>query len=203
MINYFDLGLLHGDEIQMFIDSVGDREYKVYGFEANPFYYEKCKERFKDNPNVTIYNYAITDSNKMVKLYLEPTGEGSSIFLDKNNVTKEFVEVQGINFIKWVIDYPCKLAMIDILRFNIEGAELQLIESIINAEHIWAFDLYLGSMESDLLKVESLKDKNDYYQHLLKEHNIDIKPFCSVYNRKDIPINNFDLKEWINKLKNV
>lgn len=197
MINYFDLGLLHGDEIQIFIDAVGDKPYRVYGFEPNPIYYKKCVKRFKNNINVMIFNIAISDSYDTIKLYLEPSGEGSSIFSDKNNVTKDFVEVRCINFApwayKWIQDGDTNL-----LRFNIEGAELKLIQTLIDYKIHDKF-MYLGAEAgADLLKVESLKVKHPEYMELLKKHNINILPFCSVYNRKSIPINNVDLRKLLN-----
>lgn len=199
MINYFDLGPLHGKEIDMFLDAVND-EYRVYAFEANPIKAKLLVKKYEENKNVIIYNRAIARTRDYVNLYIEPSGEGSSIFHDKKNVTNKYYQVLGINFGVFMMGFSKNDT--NILRFNIEGAELLMFESLIEYNTLDRFDLFLGSMESDLLKVESLKDKNDMYQQMLKDNNVLIHPFCDAYNNPRSGINNFNLKNWINENHN-
>lgn len=199
MINYFDLGPLHGKEIDMFLDAVND-EYRVHAFEANPIKARQLYLKYKDNKRVKIYNRAIAENERELKLYIEPSGEGSSIFPDKNNVTKKYYKVYGLNFGLFMCGFNNKDT--NILRFNIEGAELLMFESLVEYNTLDKFNLFLGSMESDLLKVESLKGKTKYYKQLLKDNNVVVYPYCDVYNKPRSEINNFDLKNWINENNN-
>lgn len=184
MINFFDLGAHDGGEIDLFLDAVKEIEtdYRVYSFEANPELYEKVKNKFIENEKIKVYNLAINNQNEKVNLYIETTlQEGSSIFPSKKNVSKsKYFEVDGVLFSSWlegaVPDYQ---QGINILRFNIEGAELYLMEDIIENNIRQHFDLFLGSLP-DIPKIPSIKDKMGYYDKLLQNNNIEVEYFCKI-----------------------
>lgn len=192
-INYFDLGMFDGKEIDMFITEVSsDYDYNVYGFEAHPKYHQKIKDRFKDNGRIQCFNYAITDkanSNQKLKLYMEPTGHGNSIFSTKNNIDiNNCVEVNSISFVNWVKEnIPDYKNCYNILRFNIEGAELFLINDIIENDFNKHINLYLGSVPGeDILKVSELQPYYNDYIQTLKNNKIDILPYCNGLNNISI-----------------
>lgn len=199
-VNYFDFGLFDGEEINMFLNDIKDFnvDVNVYGFEANPIFYEKIKNRFIHNNKIKIYNLAISDKNEKVKLYLEKTGQGNSIFRTKNNVDpNNYYTVDGISFVDWLNDnLPNFVNDINIVRFNIEGAELLLINDMISKNVVKHFSLFLGShIGVDILKVSEIKKEYQNYLKTLKDNKIEIKLYC-----KDLKNENVNLKEQFKKI---
>lgn len=187
-INYFDLGIYHGEEIEMFIKDVStlNIDYEIYGFDAFPNHVNKASEKFKNNPKVHLYNYAISDKNENCKLYLHGGGGwGNSIYSSKNNVNKnKFIDIESISIVDWIInnvnDYKTSF---NIIRFNIEGAELLLIQDIVDKKFIDNFNLYLGSIPGvDIKKVKEIEHRYDDHINLLAENNIEILPYCKGLN---------------------
>jgi len=199
-VNYFDFGLFDGEEINMFLNDIKDFnvDVNVYGFEANPIFYEKIKNRFIHNNKIKIYNLAISDKNEKVKLYLEKTGQGNSIFRTKNNVDpNNYYTVDGISFVDWLNDnLPNFVNDINIVRFNIEGAELLLINDMISKNVVKHFSLFLGShIGVDILKVSEIQKEYQNYLKTLKDNKIEIKLYC-----KDLKNENVNLKEELKKI---
>ena len=196
-INYFDLGLYRGEEIEMFLKAIHDLnvEYEIFGFEAHPKFAESVKFRYESNPKVHIHNLAIGKSSKKEKLYISDVsnGQGNSIFSTKAGVGQKYVEVDSISLVEWiktnVKDFETSL---NIIRFNIEGAELYLIEDIIDNNFVNYFKLYLGSIPGrDIQRVGEIEHEYDRFINLLKENKIDILPFCKELR------NNVDLTKLI------
>jgi FkbM family methyltransferase len=187
-INYFDLGLFDGKEISMFLaemKELGIEDYNVYGFEAHPEYASRIAETFKDNPRVHIHNFAISDkSGENVRLYIEKTGHGNSIYPTKNNIDiDKFVETETICFSDWIdknFEYKAFDSAYNILRFNIEGAEIPLMNRLIEEGYHDSFDLYLTSavIGEDILKVEELKPLHAQYLEMLESNLIYTYPYC-------------------------
>jgi FkbM family methyltransferase len=190
-INYFDLGLHKGEEIGMFLRQINkyDIPYNIYGFEAHPVFAESIKNQFKDD-NINIYNYAISDKEDLVKLYLSTTHTlGNSIYASKNNVnTNNFYEVKSISFVDWVKhNVPDYKECINLLRFNIEGAELLLLNDIIDKDFTQHIDVFLGSHPAkDIRKCSEIANQADPFLQKLKDNGIEIYPYC------------FDIKNNIN-----
>jgi FkbM family methyltransferase len=180
---YFDLGLFDGREIDMFLSDIkdlGDLDYEVHGFEAHPDYADVIADRFADNPKVHIHNRAIGEKTETVKLYMERTGHGNSIYPTKNNIDiNNFVETKAISFAEWIEDNIMDFKeSYNILRFNIEGAEFALFKQLKKKGLLKYFNIVLGSHEQDMLKVDELKDYHDEYLQLLIDNNIKVKPYC-------------------------
>tara|TARA_R110002126_G_scaffold280677_1_gene428206 strand:- start:8775 stop:9386 length:612 start_codon:yes stop_codon:yes gene_type:complete len=179
---FFDLGLFDGKEIDMFLSDVKDLDldYEVHGFEAHPIYADRIADRFADNPKVHIHNRAISDKTEMVKLYIERTGHGNSIYPTKNNIDiNNYVEAKAISFAEWIEDNIIDFKdSYNILRFNIEGAEFALFKQLVEKDLLKYFNVVLGSHEQDMLKVDELKEYHGEYVKLLVENNIKVKPYC-------------------------
>ena len=199
--NYFDLGLFDGKEISMFLaemEELGIEDYNVYGFEAHPEYSSRIAESFRDNPRVEIYNLAISDkSGETVKLYIEKTGHGNSIYPTKNNIDiNKFVEVESVCFSEWLdkkFHYETFHSAYNILRFNIEGAEVPLMNRLIEEGYQNSFDLYLSSAITgeDILKVEELKPLHAEYIELLQKNLIQTYPYCFTLKDRNVKIKDF------------
>lgn len=185
---YFDLGLFDGKEISMFLNDIDGLEidYEVHGFEAHPDYAEKVRKTFDKSPNVYIHNKAIGEKTETVKLYIERTGHGNSIYPTKNNIDiNNFVEVQAISFAKWIEDnFPDFKESKNILRFNIEGAEFPLFKQLSDKGLLKYFNIVLGSTDQDILKVEELKNRYEEYKKILSDNNIKVLPYC--YTLKEV-----------------
>lgn len=186
-INYFDFGLHKGDEILMFLEAIEPltKDVNVYGFEAHTELAKEAENRYKDYPNVTIINKAIAERNSKVRLYIAEGNkmEGNSIFKTKNNVDPEnFIDVDGIKFSDWIKkNVPNYKKSINVIRFNIEGAEIYLMHDIVKAGINKHISLYLGSKGGDdILKCTEIKHLHKVYMEHLDKFNIDIHQFCKA-----------------------
>lgn len=158
-ITYIDLGThKEGKEIDMFLEACHglDVDVRVYGVEAHSVY---AREVFQNNlasKDVTIFNYAIGAKECVTKLYLSngSGGHGNSIYATKNNVdVNDYIEVQQIRFSR-LLD-QMQLSDINILKYNIEGAEYELIKDIHRNKLADTFHIYCGA-PSDMEKVGEL-----------------------------------------------
>jgi len=185
-INYFDLGLWKtADEIDIMVTSVfptfQNITYNVYGIEAYKPYCDDLEKKYTNNKNIKIYNLAINDSKQDVSLYMATNeGLGNSIFKSKNNVRKDAsCIVPGNTFSNWLIENNINLEnSINILKVNIEGAELFLWEDIKKSNLRNKFNIFCGHPDHDITKVDELRNKISYYYELLNELKIELKFLC-------------------------
>jgi FkbM family methyltransferase len=190
-INYFDLGLWKfPHEIDFMLNKVFPQldniDYSIYGIEANTEFANKIKLMYKNNENIKIFNLAISNKKGVEKLYLEPSGLGSSIFPTKRNVNvNNYIEIKSNTFSGWIKENNINLNnSINILKENIEGAELYLWEDFKNSGLRDYFQIFCGE-RCDLYKISELNDKIDYYFNLLKEMNIIVSRFSIEYPSND------------------
>jgi len=122
-----------------------------------------------------------------IKLYLvdpsiQPGQVGNSIYRTKNNVTDNFEEVDSVIFSKWLKEnVPSFTEDLNIMKVNIEGAELPLFKDMVNSDILKYFPLIIGAGH-DVDKVSEL-DSNEYWK-LIEGNNIKIERFCSDYNEE-------------------
>jgi len=137
---------------------------EVYAFEPNKYAFDVLKRRFSNNPNVHCVQKGVSAPEQagIAKLYLHEHAEsdqikystGSSTRADKCNINlKNYLEIQLLDlcsFIK-ILNRPIK-----VLKIDIEGAEMELIDSLIeqkiahNIEHIF--------VETHEKKIPSLRE---------------------------------------------
>lgn len=224
-INYFDLGLHHGQELDWFINGVfpeqGIKNYSVHGFEACEEYYLICKEKYKNHPksipptarkgirenhDVNIHHLAISNVNAPIKLYYTECDLGYSIFDSKENIkqNREFEEVQGVKFSDWLKEnVPDFRENINIMKVNIEGAEWHLINDMIESDIAKHFGLFFGTVDdatcplNDVAKIGELKDKVPEFKKTLKDNNIKIHRLSEGYgfSHPDPNLRNCDLRQ--------
>ena len=162
-------------------------ELTVIGIEADPEYIPYLKVKYEAYPRVGILNFAIAGKHGTVKLYRSAStdGEGNSIYPTKNNVSREdFVEVQAmpLSYILRALDpigYDLK-----ILKTNIEGAELEMIQDLIATDSHGLIDIFCGAT-SDIHKVAELSDQQEQYHQMLKDAGIDWQLFHDTYKPRD------------------
>jgi FkbM family methyltransferase len=193
-INYFDMGLCYdAAEMHLFVEHVVPQfknvTYSVYGFEADPDSANVIKDRYKNNPNVHIENIAISNSKGNVKLYKSDNGGlGNSIFPSKNNVDPfKFYEVDSNTFSNWLLEKNINLDnCINILKVNIEGAELYLWEDFKQNNLRNKFHILCGTTVHDINKVRELSTKVQYYHELVKELNAELSVFTGNHSQKSV-----------------
>lgn len=111
----------------------------IHSFEPNPSVFDKLQQQFKNNTSVTAFNKGIgRESGKLV--FNVNKNSGTSSFLNPNeyhkqNFAKE-IEQKEVEVVS-IGDYIRlnNIDMIDILKLDIEGFELEALKGIPNIEN--------------------------------------------------------------------
>lgn len=140
----------------------------ILAFEANPDHFEVAKRRLAGIENLTIHNVAIVGpehEGSTVELFLSGRrGKADSLF-SKRQVGGS-VKVPAARLSDYVArsNHDARL-----LRMNIEGAELFVIEDLIDARQVETIQGYFG-MWDDLGKISPTQDVQ--FRQLLSDHRI-------------------------------
>ena len=111
----------------------------VHAFEADPVIAERLERRFEADPAFHCVKAAARDRDGEVLLYRasdfdasgERLSESASIFADKVNVTDgATVSVPAIDIVRYLGGLDCDFA---ILKMDIEGAEVPVLEGLLDA----------------------------------------------------------------------
>lgn len=119
-----DIGA-HIGSFSIFIASLA-KNVNVYAYEPEPSNYELLVENIKLNrleDRVFPFNYAVSDSRGVVKLYLSDESTGHSTFLP----FPKFIEVPSLSLRDIFTDNSIQKC--DILKINAEGAEYPILLS--------------------------------------------------------------------------
>ncbi|MBN1588526.1 MAG: FkbM family methyltransferase [Pirellulales bacterium] len=112
----------------------------VHAFEPDPYTFSRLRENTSHLSNVIYHNQAVGVGRAIVKLYRTPDFDdspdaasiSSSVFADKINVSEaNYVEVEQIDFVSFLesLGRPVRL-----LKIDIEGAEVPLLENMIEKD---------------------------------------------------------------------
>lgn len=156
---------------------VGNSGATVYAFEPEPIAFEILEEKVKGMPNVHIYKKAVYSKSGKMKLFRDKEidadpvlySEGSSLFSAKNNVNSDnYVEVDVIRLVDFIKDK--KIKKIKVLKIDIEGAEYDLLNDLIdNGIHLIT-DIIL--LEFHAHKIKNMKIKDDKLRDRMREEKI-------------------------------
>ena len=117
-----DLGANKGAFSKKMVD-----EFKVTAFaiEANRRLCNEIK-----NDKIEVFNYAVTNADQLIDFYISDNDESSSIMEDFQGKwgNYEKITVEGITWKSLLKKLKLTERTIDILKIDIEGAELELIE---------------------------------------------------------------------------
>lgn len=151
-----DCGGYEGKYTEQIIDKVS----KVFILEPVPEFYEKCVEKFKDNPKVSIFNIGLASYTGKQKLYIR--GGSSSMYEGladkyKSNHTKP-TDIEVCRACNFFNSYR-----FDVLKFNCEGAEYSILNDIADL---------LPNFRELLIQFHKLKniDYRPYNELLSKTH---------------------------------
>ena len=181
-INYFDFGVYEATEINWMINTfneLGITNYSVYGFEAYPPYFEKLVEKFKDNEKIKILNIAVSDTNDKLKLHLSEKGpEGHSIINTKINLSSKFVIVDVVDISNWIKNNVADFKdTINIVRMNVEGAEINIFNTLINSGMHKDISIFCGSL-ADIHKIGITESQKTEFLNRLNKNNIEVLYLC-------------------------
>lgn len=191
IITYYDLGTFDGRELHTFLHLAGfyGFNYKAVAVDAFPAFADRTRNKFIMNPHVEVINAAISYTPGITRLYTSNEPQAHSIYEGNMHCTSgDFVEVDAIRFSDMVDPDT-----FNIVRFNIEGAEWDLIRDLIDTDTRKHVDMFLGAQVGwDITKCAEIKDKVDEYFELLKVHDIRIHQWCA-----DTPAANVDLSSML------
>jgi FkbM family methyltransferase len=156
---------------------VGNSGATVYAFEPEPIAFEILEEKVRGMPNVHIYKKAVYSKSGKMKLFrhneidINPVlySEGSSLLSTKNNVNSDnYVEVEVIRLVDFIKDNNIK--KIKVLKIDIEGAEYDLLNDLIdNGIHLIT-DIILVELHAH--KIKDLKIKDDKLRDRMRKEKI-------------------------------
>jgi FkbM family methyltransferase len=187
MIQYFDFGLNEGRELRWMIKKVFPvigAKYTAYGFEACAKSFRRCRKTFQDNKSVQIIQGAVGSTHGgKIRLYHATGPKGHSIYAGKNNVADTYEEVPAITFSGWLSDNSIDLSdTFNIVRYNIEGAEWDLVNDMAASGLFKQFHLVFGAkVGNDMKKCKELRDKVEDHKQVLREHGVKVGLLCSSY----------------------
>ena len=111
----------------------------VYSFEPDPNAFSRLKSRFLKSGDVECINKGVWKENSRMKLYFHsefdgyniPWSVGSSIIKEKDNVNSDnYTVVDLIDLSAFIADLN---SSIKVLKIDIEGAEIEVLNSLIDS----------------------------------------------------------------------
>jgi|SoiMethySBSTD1v2_1073268.scaffolds.fasta_scaffold16695_2 FkbM family methyltransferase len=192
-VYYFDLGLHRtGGQLRLMLRWFSNLvDLRVYGFEANPEYFRACANAFERDRRVTLVNAAVVgpDQSKTVRLYLaqDKHGLGDSLFEERGSSSIEVPSVRLSIFMAGAGINPTK--DIVLIRMNIEGAELYVLEDLVAARLVEYIDGYYGRWD-DPLRIN--RDLASRFAEMMAKTRIQNFPFNDRDNRA--PMRNYAIR---------
>ncbi|MBW6535060.1 MAG: FkbM family methyltransferase [Mariniphaga sp.] len=150
---------------------------KVFAFEPDPLPYKVLKQRTKDFSNITCYQQAVSTSNGKTKMFFhkertqlnhEAYSVSSSIIGEKENIdNSHYIKIEIIDLVEFIDSFNSRVALI---KMDVEGAEIKILEKIIERETYEKVDLLL--VETHETKIPGHDEKVARLKHLLETKNI-------------------------------
>jgi FkbM family methyltransferase len=166
---YIDCGVYKGEEIK-----IAEKYFDyIYGFE--PFYTElKDNYNFKYEDKITIYENGLSNKNGECKIYKTDTLIGSSLYLDKFNVSNDFKNIKIMKLSDFIKQNLNKEDII-FIKINIEGSEIDVLEDLYNNN---MFD-YIHSIHVDY-DYTKIKNDDNYTERAKKIVDIVNKQYSNI-----------------------
>jgi len=148
----------------------------VIAFEPDPVAFKQLSKRCKNKKNITLIQKGVWDKNSIIELYehKETNGNeasftvGSSILAEKINVNAE--NSQSIQVVDMVEFMQQQNRKIDLVKLDVEGAEIAILKRILAAKAWHLFDrMYVETHET---KIPSQLEELNWIKNELKEKNI-------------------------------
>ena len=171
---YLDLGThKEGKELGYVLDHVLPQvssNYIAYGFEASQASFLQAAEKFSDKDNVHLIHKALCHqlpASGKVRLYRDSdSGIADSMYRE----SPSYEEVEAGRLSDFLLENDLiQESNIILLRMNIEGAEYDVIEDLIESGLAGEIDGYFG-MWDDVSKIDPERDQE--FRTLLSKHQI-------------------------------
>ena len=124
----FDVGGYRGDWTYELLKK--NPSATVYIFEPVVSFYDNIKNRYKEQSNVKVFNFGLSDKDREVNISVD--ADSSSVF---TGVASQKIKLESIeNFIK-----NHNIQRVDLIKINIEGEEYRLMENLVKSDVIKVF----------------------------------------------------------------
>ncbi len=153
------------------------KNVKVYAFEPDPLAFEALKQRTSSFPNVTCYQKGIGTANRIAKMYFHEERVkqndaaytvSSSIIEQKINIDLEnYLEIEIIDLTEFIKSLEEKVS---IIKMDIEGAEIEVVEKLIKDGTYKDVDLIL--VETHETKIHGHDEKVKRLKNIIKSEKI-------------------------------
>lgn len=143
-----DLGAHFGDTTLYYAAKFPNA--KIISVEPSPENYQRLVKNVKNMPNIVPVQAAIGDQDGFVELSLGDSTFGHSVISRKDEVSKVTVVQKSIQTLFFEND----IEKADLIKFDIEGAEFKLFESLDSSEFAYS---YIGELHLDLEPEYSLE----------------------------------------------
>jgi len=155
----FDLGGFEGGFAS---DLYSRMPCKIYSFEPVKSFYDDMVDRFRLNPDISVFNYGLSSSDQAVDISIN--GPGSSVHRKSHESTERIA-------LRDITDVISELNVdrIDLLKINIEGGEYDVLPKIIDANLL----PYIANLQIQFHKIDadSLVKKNSIRKSLELTHD--------------------------------
>lgn len=182
-----DLGANRGDFSSQITSIFGCKSYAV---EASPRLFSMIPQ----SPLIKKFNCLINHTNEAVQFNLALNDECSSINHLPDEMNQEVLTLEGVTLEKFLDDNNIK--NIDLLKVDIEGAEIELFDSLSDATicsikqltvEFHDFMEYFGDMETKVQNIKNRLNKLDFFCIVYSwKTNEDVlflnKRYCNISN---------------------
>lgn len=160
-----DLGGYHGKWTDQMLTKYGTNGV-CYLYEPVPSYFEICKENLKHHFNemsssIVFHNFALSNKNGKQKISL--TEDSSSLFIEKEQFEIEICDVA----INWYWGNN-----IDVIKINIEGAEYDVMERLIETNNLTKFKNFQIQFHNYDTVPNYAQRREKIREHLSKTHHL-------------------------------
>jgi FkbM family methyltransferase len=168
-----DCGANIGDISALFLS----KKARVIAFEPDPLAFKALQNRFKGNPNIECINKGVSDRAGKAKFFLHKSRTNhsgdeftvsSSIVKEKINIdTANSIEIELVDLSEFIVNLNCKA---DIVKLDVEGAEIEILEKIISEKVYHKIGLML--VETHETKIPGHDKKVAHLKAALEQENI-------------------------------
>ncbi len=169
-----DCGANRGDISALFLA----KGARVIAFEPDPAAFNHLTERFKKSKNIELQQKGVANKSGMATMFFHksrtagnemPFTVSSSIIAKKENIdTENNIEIELVNLDKYIKKLD---QHIDLIKLDVEGAEVKILKKIIRNETYKKVGLML--VETHETKIPGHHKKVKRLKKMLKKKNID------------------------------
>jgi len=184
---FIDLGAGTGGDIAGYYKlNPKNKSHEVFAFEANPKRIPALRKRF---PNVTIHNAAAGVKDAKTKMYLGNHPNTSSLLKEKVSInTKNFVEVQEIDFCKWLKENFTSNDYITLV-VDIEGGEYELLSAMYQQDLWCLIDQLYVEFHGEKLKGFDINIEHDLTKKLIEFYDKNVYIYRKHQHNQFVKLN--------------